>query len=106
MELKPLDEKAFKATFVEPVARVTDGGPIVDFWPYFEIIPVEDFEGHDCSAGDVGWVYRMSNRYEHVGVASTTPNVFMTIVLDLTNKSVHGHRLMNFNSRYGLDTPM
>lgn len=75
------------------------------FWPYFDAIPAADFESHDCSAGEVEYVYRMADRFEHVMVRSTTPNVFMTIVVDLVDRTVTGHRLMNFNQLYGLETP-
>ena len=105
VQTKLLDEDEFRATFVDPIQRIDDGGPIVDFWPYVDAVEAADFEGHDCSDGSVGWVYRMADRYEHVGICSQTPNVFMTIVLDLHARRVHGHRLMNFNTLYGLQTP-
>lgn len=105
MKTTLLDEEQFRATFVEPIRRVDDGGPIVDFWPYVDAVDSADFKGHDCSDGQVGWVYRMADRYEHVGISSRTSNVFMTIVLDLYERRVHGHRLMNFNTLYGLKTP-
>ena len=104
MKVTELDKAAFKSTFVEPVKRVTDGEPVVDFWPYFDSIPAADFESHDCSAGEVEYVYRMGDRFEHVMVRSTTPNVVMTIVIDLVDRKVTGHHLMNFNTLYGLET--
>lgn len=105
MQAKLLDEDQFRGTIVEPIQRVDDAGPIVDFWPYVDAVDAVDFEGHDCSEGQVGWVYRMADRYEHVGISSRTPNVFMTIILDLHERCVHGHRLMSFNTLYGLETP-
>ena len=105
MDVTLLEESKWTSTFIEPIERVTDGGPVVDFWPYFDEIPPDDFASHDCSAGEVEYVYRMANRFEHILVRSTTPNVFMAIVLDLQQRSVVGHRLMNFNDLYGLDTP-
>jgi len=105
MDVTLLDEPRWKSTFIEPIERVTEGDPIVDFWPYFDRIPAQDFASHDCSAGEVEYVYRMGERFEHVLVRSTTPNVFLAIVLDLHQRSVFGHRLMNFNEVYGIDTP-
>lgn len=106
MKVTYLDEPAFQATFVEPIQSVeNDVDPVLDFWPYFAAIPPEDFNGHDCSAGLVDSVYRMSDRFEHVMVRSNTKNVFMTIVIDLRDESVAGHRLMDFNELYGLETP-
>lgn len=105
MKVTVLDEAAFKVTFVEPVKRVKDGEPVVDFWPYFDAIPAADFESHDCSAGEVEYVYRMADCFEHVMVRSTTQKVFMAIVIDLVHRRVTGHRLMNFNTLYGRETP-
>jgi len=105
MKTTKLDEPAFNATFVEPVDRVTDGEPVVDFWSYFDAIHSADFESHDCSAGEVEYVYRMADRFEYVMVRSKTSNVFMAIVIDLVKRSVAGHRLMNFNTLFGLETP-
>lgn len=31
MKVTELDKAAFKSTFIEPVKRVTDGEPVVDF---------------------------------------------------------------------------
>jgi len=80
-----------------------DDAPPFDFWPYFEAIPSADFEGHDCSAGHVDWVYRDGGgRWEHVLVTSDMPSTFMVIVLDLAAGQVHGHHLLDLNKRYGL----
>jgi len=106
MNVTRLDDAKFRNTFVEPIERLAnDVEPAVDFWPYFDAIPAADFDGHDCSAGEVDWVYRMAERYEHVMINSTTKNVFMAIVIDLADGAVIGHRLMNFNQIYGLETP-
>ena len=104
MNVTYLDEATFRGTFIEPIERVGDDAePIVEFWSYFDAIDPHDFEGHDCSAGQVERVYRMADRFEHVLATSTTQNVFMAIVLDLADVSVLGHRLMNFNELYGLE---
>ena len=106
MNVTYLDEKTFRSTFIKPIERLgNDVEPVVDFWPYFEAIPEGDFDGHDCSAGQVDWVYRMADRYDQVMINSTTKNVFMAIVLDLNDACVLGHRLMNFNTIYGLEAP-
>lgn len=106
MNVTLLDETSWRATFIEPIRRLTEEAvPVVDFWPYFEAIPADHFESHDCSEGEVDYVYRMGNRYDHVLVNSTTPNVFMAIVVDLDERCVPGHRLINFNELYGLETP-
>ncbi|GEM_PF-475183 len=105
LDVTHLDEKASLATVIEPISRVTDGGPIIDFWPYFESIPASDFDGHDGIEWQVDWVYCMGDCCKHVMVNSTNKNVFMAIILDVAGGRVLGHRLMNFNSLYGLETP-
>lgn len=82
--------------------RVVDEAPPLDFWPYFDTIPASDFRGHDCSAGEVEYVWREpTGRFEHVLVKSKTPNVFMVIVLDIRNGTVFGHHLLDLNREYG-----
>lgn len=56
-----LSHDAYLATMGDARRQLgVDEGPPFDFWPYFEGIPADDFEGHDCSAGSVEYVWRMS----------------------------------------------
>lgn len=100
-----LSQDAFLSTMGD--ARQEVGAnelPPFDFWPYFEAIPVLDFEGHDCSAGIVEHVLRMLPQpYEHFLIRSEDRNVFMVLVLDITALVVVGHRLLDLNRVYGLD---
>lgn len=41
---------------------------------------------------------------QHVLVNSEDKNVFMVLVLDLASRSVLGHRLLNLNQEYGLES--
>ena len=85
------------------MVRVKDEAPPFDFWPYFDAIPNGDFEGFDCSPGEVTYVYRTSDeRFEHILVNSTDRNVFMALVLDRAANAVLGHRLLNLPVLYGL----
>jgi hypothetical protein len=87
----------------EPMARVSDDAePLFDFWPYAERIPIEDFKGFDCSAGQVDYAFRHPNgRYEHVLINSDKRNVFMVLVLDREALWVVGHHLLRLNELYG-----
>jgi hypothetical protein len=99
-----LTTEQFRQTFGESRRRVGDGGSPFDFWPYFDAIPAADFAGHDCSAGVVENVWRMSpGPYEHILVNSEDRNVFLVLVLDCEASVVYGHRLLDLNREYGLD---
>jgi len=99
-----LTEEEFKATIPIPAVRIVDESPPFDFWPYVDGIPPSDFQGYDCSAGVVEWVYRDEQGvWEHVTINTDTPNVFMVVVLDLRTRCVHGHHLLDLNHHYGVD---
>ena len=101
-----LSKEDFLPTFGKSPTRVRRGeSPPFDFWPYVDGIPVADFEGHDCSAGAVDYVWRESSgTFEHVLINTEDRNVFMVIVLDRRKRCVHGHHLLDLNREYGLDT--
>ncbi len=102
--MKHLDEAEFKDTFADPMQQVEQNAePPFDFWDYFDHIPEEHFEGHDCKSGGVTYAWTdVTGRYQHVLVDSEDKNVFMVLVLDLQSSSVYGHRLLDLNREYGL----
>jgi hypothetical protein len=84
-------------TLMEP--RGEDDEPPFDFWPYFDAIPADDFCGRDCSLGSVTHAFRHpGGRYEHVLVDSRDPEAFMVLVLDVVEKRVVGHRLLELST--------
>jgi hypothetical protein len=87
-----------------PMRRVqSDASPPFDFWPYVEEIPVEDWGGHDFSAGRVTHVYtQQEGRFQFVNIDSEDKNVFLVVVLDLHERLVLGHFLLDLNREYGL----
>jgi hypothetical protein len=101
---RKLSEDEFRAMLSAPTQRVgMDVEPPFDFWPYFEEIPPEDFEGYDCSEGAVSYIWKVGDdRYEHVLVNSDDKDVFMVIVLDRTAAAVAGHHLLDLPLLYGL----
>lgn len=104
--MKLLTETEFRETFSAPMGQVAlDAPPPCDFWGYFDAIPRADFEGHNCSEGVVSHAWNdASGRYQHVLVNSEDENVFMVLVLDMRRRSVLGHRLLNLNSEYGIQS--
>ena len=105
-KMNRLDETAFKATFREPMQRVGDDDePPFDYWPYFEQIPEADFEGFDCTEGQVDWAWRTPDGcFEHVLINTREDaDVFMVLVLDRQDRAVFGHRLLNLKKDYGIE---
>ncbi|BHH82774.1 hypothetical protein [Desulforhopalus sp. 52FAK] len=102
-QVKRLTGKEFDSTFSSPMKQLEqDEAPLIEFWSYFDSIPDDHFENHDCSEGAVDIVYvDSSGRYEHVLVNSENKNVFMVIVLDKPNKTILGHKLLDLNEKYG-----
>src|SRR5688572_24890648 len=102
--MKQLSEAEYLATMAEPMKRLgSDAGAPFEFWDYFDAIPQSDFEGHDCSAGSVTYVWEHpTGGFQHVLVDSEDKNVFMVLVLDIPSGRVLGHRLLDLNSEYGL----
>jgi hypothetical protein len=102
--MKKLSKTEFLATTALPMKQLpADGEAPFPFWNYFDAIPYADFEGHDCSEGEVVYVWEHPHGfYQHVLVNSEDKNVFMVIVLDLRSRRVLGHRLLDLNQEYGL----
>lgn len=96
MKTRLLNAEEFAATRLEP-QRVDGGEPPLDFWPYVEAIPAEDFAHADCRAGQVSHVYRMGDQYEHVLINSQLRGLAMVIVIDLQQQRVYGHHLLDIS---------
>ena len=95
-------------TFAKKMLPVTvEKNAPFPFWPYFDQIPKEDFQGYDCSEGNVRYVWRGDDqRFEHICIdTKEDEDVFMVIVLDLSRKEVAGHHLIDLKSEYGLRKP-
>ena len=96
MQLHRLSIDEFNQTRSNP-KRLTEGQPSVEFWSYVEEIPVEDFQGFDCRAGEVTHVYQMDNGLQHVLINSEYQGVAMVIVCDVPNNKIIGHYLLDVN---------
>ena len=76
---------------------------VIDIWPYVEAVPLADLENHSIYDGFVELVYRSDDgRFDHVLVTTRTPNVYLSVVVDLIHRSIYGHRLLDLNREYGL----
>lgn len=99
-----LSEHQYKATLSPPMRRLPlEIEPPFDFFPYFDAIPVADFNDYECR-GDITYVWEdASAKFQHVLFNSQDKNVFMVVVLDLHARVIIGHRLLDLNNLYGLD---
>ena len=99
MTVRKLSAEEFAATKIGKPEKIEAVEPPFDFWSYVEAIPAEDFGEYDCTAGTVGHVYRMGDKYEHVLIQSQYAEIAMVIVLDLQEKLVFGHFLLDIRPR-------
>jgi hypothetical protein len=106
MRIRQLSKTEFLSTFGQPMTKIdANAEAAFQFWNYFDEIPKEHFETHDCSECLVDTVYRdPTGRFEHVLVNSEDKNVFMVLVLDRQAFEVHGHLLLDLNEEYGVAT--
>jgi hypothetical protein len=106
MTANALSEAAFKATFEGNMTNVTqESGDCIDIWPYVRM--VQESVGLPQRVVDgqlVEHVYRSeSGQYDHVLLPAGRFNVFLVIVVDRVQSLVHGHRVLDLNTEYGLD---
>lgn len=103
--MRRLSKGEYDQTMSVPMQRIgTEDTPPFDFWDYFESIPQQDFQGFDCSAGEVDNAYNeATGRYQHILINSDEKNVFMVLILDLNAANVYGHMLLDLNEAYGLN---
>jgi hypothetical protein len=99
-----LTEDEYQATMrPHPIPVPLDQAPPFDFWPYFDSIPSDDFNGHDFGQRRVTHAWQMPGGiHQHVLVASGKPDVFLVLVLDLPADRVLGHHLLDLDRLYGL----
>lgn len=70
------------------------------------MISAADFGLHKPYGEFVERIYRTAdNRFDHVLFMTQTSNVFMVIVVDLSNDRIFGHHLLDLNIKYELDAP-
>jgi hypothetical protein len=104
MQTRRLNELEFKATTTPQMHCVTGSATdVLDIWPYVDSVPAADLEGHSIYDQFVEAVYRTGkDHFNHVLVMTRTKNVYLVVVVDLTNESVVGHRLLDLNREYGM----
>ncbi|QEL15126.1 hypothetical protein [Limnoglobus roseus] len=104
MQTRQLTDGEFKATMTPKMQNVTETATdVLDIWRYVASVPAADLEGHSVYDRFVEAVYRSDDdRFDHVLVMTMTKNVLLTVVIDLAQDSIFGHRLLDLNREYGL----
>ncbi|MDJ0365610.1 hypothetical protein QMK33_10635 [Hymenobacter sp. H14-R3] len=102
MDIIKLNAIAFNQTFQPPMQDVTKTAEqLLDIWHYVDAIPFVDFDGF--TLGDVAYVYlNPTGLYQHILIATEDQNVFLVVVIDVLNKGIYGHHLLNLIELYGL----
>ncbi|CAN5220056.1 hypothetical protein BH11BAC6_BH11BAC6_15050 [soil metagenome] len=91
---KELSELEFKNTFGNKMTDVTETAkPMVDIWDYVEELVRQNLvEEHIFKNNLVEKVYRNNtSTFDHVLLPTENKNVFITLVVDLCNKTLLGH---------------
>lgn len=102
---KELTETEFKSTFGNKMTDVTGTAePVVDIWDYVENLAKEKLvDNYVYENNLVDSVYRNDTlTFDHILLPTSDKNVFITLVVDLTNQTILGHIKMDLNKKYRL----
>jgi len=101
-----LSKDEYLATMLQPAVNVTTSATdVLDIWPYVAAVPAADLWGHQTRPELIEAVYRLNERFDHVLVLTTTPNVYLVVIVDLFAGAVAGHHLLDLKEEYGLRIP-
>ena len=92
----------FAACFSAPMRNVTaTAEPVVDVWPYVETIALP--LGRATEILDVTSVYRdAAGRFDQVLIGTDVGDLFLAVVLNRADRSIHGHHLLDLAEQYGV----
>ena len=100
-----LTKEDFLATCVGKMTDVTPrADPVLDIWPYVaEARSGLDLAQYAFEHRLVELVYRSENgRFDHVLIPYGVENVYLAVVVDRSQKQVHGHYLLDLNEEYSV----
>lgn len=101
-----LTEKEYSSTFGDKMVDVTTTAePVVDIWLYVKKLVIEEVVDQVVYDNEfVEVVYRSSdNTFDHVLLPTSNKNIFTVIIIDILNKLIKGHYLLDLNEKYGLN---
>ena len=100
-----LTEEQYLKSMTEKMVDITaTAEAVVDIWGYAEQLVFEEkFDNAIVENQIVQSVYRNdTNTFDHVLLPTGENNVYVVILVDLTNEVIIGHYLLNLNQKYGL----
>jgi hypothetical protein len=102
-----LTEAAFRATFTTRMREVTRRGEdAIDIREYVASVPPEDLDGWTLEAGLGQQIWRDAyDRYDHVLLPLSRKGVYLAIVVDLRNRSIHGHHVLDLGAHRRQEPP-
>ncbi|MEJ7806478.1 MAG: hypothetical protein WKG03_11245 [Telluria sp.] len=104
IETRLMDEEEYNSTFRPPMLNVTENADeIVDLWAYADLIIYADY--HNCTAWEwrVEHIYETAdNTFQHIGIPVPTDDTYLTIVVDVQNRRIAGHYLLDLRRHYGM----
>ena len=106
MKVKELTENEFKSTFSEKMNNVTNTvDAIVDIWKYINLLDKSEYFINDYVIEKrlIEKVYRNSEEtYDQILIPTKKNNNFLIIVVDIIQKNIYGHYLLDLNKEYGI----
>jgi hypothetical protein len=77
---------------------------VIDIWPYVDAVPPSELNGCAIADGDmVEYIHRTAKGpFDLVHVMTERKNVYLVVVIDVTNDRIHGHHFLDLNREYGL----
>lgn len=100
-----LSEEQFLSTMGSKMREVTEiAEPLTDIWDYAKqllkdnLISREGFLKRYIEAVYVN----NENRYKHILLVTNQKNVYAVIVVDMRDKKIFGHHILNLNEKYGI----
>ena len=106
MEVKELTENEFKSTFYEKLNNVTNTvDAIANIWEYINLLDKSEYFINDYVIEKrlIEKVYRNSGEtYDQILISTKKDNNFLIIVVDIIQKNIYGHYLLDLNKEYGI----
>jgi hypothetical protein len=100
-----LTEKEYKSTMAGRMIDVTETAePVVDIWSYVEEVASDKIvHDHVFNNELVESVYQNEDgSFHHVLLPTEDQNIFIVLVIDVTETKIRGHFKLDLNMQYGV----